>query len=202
MNLPEFHLNKTIKSYINRKLSKTSNPLNTQNLTEKILLKKNSDPENKKNKNNNLSRIKTVTDIINPKKFLKKQNSHKTKLSFTPISDKKINQSKDKYKTYTNNKKMNYPTKNKVKRAASKSPKKNLNNSEHKYQRQKSYNIIRSNLTNPQNNKTISKYPQENKILSNDSTLESKNIKSLNTYGHTTSKKSKFNNQFFAKEKK
>ena len=82
MNLPEFHLNKTIKAYINEKLNKSNliqNPSVNNISYNKIQVK----PLQKKT-HNNLTRIKTMTNIKDRKK--------------SPNLDKKIYKSKSKPK--------------------------------------------------------------------------------------------------------
>ena len=66
MNLPEFHFNRTIKEYINSKLSKNINPINKQKL-----------PENSQNIKSkclkNFIRINTASNIHKTKKYFSKK---------------------------------------------------------------------------------------------------------------------------------
>jgi hypothetical protein len=80
MNLPEFHLNRTIKAYINQKLNKsnlTQNPTVNNISYNKIQVK----PQSKKY-SNNLTRINTSTNILSRKKtpkLVKKRYKSKSK---------------------------------------------------------------------------------------------------------------------------
>ena len=183
MNLPEFHLNQTIKAYINNKLNKTNNPINTQNLTDNnIPIIKIQKKSRQNNQQKNLPRINTLINMLKPKKIFINKNFRKIKQSFTPKSEKAIYKSKSKSKL--NNK----------------SHEKSLNNSTQKYHRYTGSNSISNNVTGKMMDKTTSIYQQE--IKSNNSTLEFKNRKKPCIYVNTTIKKSKFNKPLFEKEKK
>ena len=99
MNLPEFHLNRTIKAYINKKLnSKTNNSVNKKNITENnISIIKIQSKMKQRNHNSNLTHNNTM-NILKPKKININKNSHKAKVSFIPKSLKKIYKSKSKPK--------------------------------------------------------------------------------------------------------
>ena len=203
MNLPEFHLNRTIKEYINKKLnSKTNNSVNKKNLTENnISVIKIQSKMKQRNYNNNLTRNNTM-NILKPKKININKNSHKAKVSFTPKSLKKIYKSKSKPKFNISNYILILKKNNKNQRLNNKFKKKYLNDSEQLYHK---YTGFFSFNNNP-NNKIIDKSPsishQENQIISNSSSLEFNNRKKPCGYGHTTSKKSKFNKQFLGNETK
>ena len=203
MNLPEFHLNRTIKAYINKKLnSKTNNSVNKKNITENnISIIKIQSKMKQRNHNSNLTHNNTM-NILKPKKININKNSHKTKVSFTPKSLKKIYKSKSKPKFNISNYILILKKNNKNQRLNNKFKKKYLNDSEQLYHK---YTGFFSFNNNP-NNKIIDKSPsishQENQIISNSSSLEFNNRKKPCGYGHTTSKKSKFNKQFLGNETK
>ena len=203
MNLPEFHLNRTIKAYINKKLnSKTNNSVNKKNITENnISIIKIQSKMKQRNHNSNLTHNNTM-NILKPKKININKNSHKTKVSFTPKSIKKIYKSKSKPKFNISNYILILKKNNKNQRLNNKFKKKYLNDSEQLYHK---YTGFFSFNNNP-NNKIIDKSPsishQENQIISNSSSLEFNNRKKPCGYGHTTSKKSKFNKQFLGNETK
>ena len=203
MNLPEFHLNRTIKAYINKKLnSKTNNSVNKKNITENnISIIKIQSKMKQRNHNSNLTHNNTM-NILKPKKININKNSHKAKVSFTPKSLKKIYKSKSKPKFNISNYILILKKNNKNQRLNNKFKKKYLNDSEQLYHK---YTGFFSFNNNP-NNKIIDKSPsishQENQIISNSSSLEFNNRKKPCGYGHTTSKKSKFNKQFLGNETK
>ena len=203
MNLPEFHLNRTIKAYINQKLnSKTNNSVNKKNITENnISIIKIQSKMKQRNHNSNLTHNNTM-NILKPKKININKNSHKAKVSFTPKSLKKIYKSKSKPKFNISNYILILKKNNKNPRLNNKFKKKYLNDSEQLYHK---YTGFFSFNNNP-NNKIIDKSPsishQENQIISNSSSLEFNNRKKPCGYGHTTSKKSKFNKQFLGNETK
>jgi hypothetical protein len=141
-------------------------------------------------------------NILKPKKININKNSHKAKVSFTPKSLKKIYKSKSKPKFTISNYILILKKNNKNQRLNNKFKKKYLNDSEQLYHK---YTGFFSFNNNP-NNKIIDKSPsishQENQIISNSSSLEFNNRKKPCGYGHTTSKKSKFNKQFLGNETK
>ena len=203
MNLPEFHLNRTIKAYINKKLnSKTNNSVNKKNITENnISIIKIQSKMKQRNHNSNLTHNNTM-NILKPKKININKNSHKAKVSSSPKSLKKIYKSKSKPKFNISNYILILKKNNKNQRLNNKFKKKYLNDSEQLYHK---YTGFFSFNNNP-NNKIIDKSPsishQENQIISNSSSLEFNNRKKPCGYGHTTSKKSKFNKQFLGNETK
>ena len=202
MNLPEFHLNRTIKAYINEKLSKANCSLNNQNLTENIIpVLKIQSKCKQRNHNNNLTRINTM-NIIKPKKIFINKHSYKSKESFSPKSIKKIYKSKSKSKFNISKYVLILKKNNKNQRINNKFKKKYLNDSEQKYHKYSGLISINNNPYNKLIDKTSSISHQENQILSNCSSLEFNNRKKPCGYGHTTSKKSKFNKQILGKEKK
>ena len=202
MNLPEFHLNRTIKAYINEKLSKANCSLNNQNLTENIIpVLKIQSKCKQRNHNNNLTRINTM-NIIKPKKIFINKHSYKSKESFSPKSIKKIYKSKSKSKFNISKYVLILKKNNKNQRINNKLKKKYLNDSEQKYHKYSGLISINNNPYNKLIDKTSSISHQENQILSNCSSLEFNNRKKPCGYGHTTSKKSKFNKQILGKEKK
>ena len=200
MNLPEFHCNRTIKAYINNRLKKNNNLINKsrllQNKTENNIFPKKNLSKNKPEKSNNkLIRINTSTNILNRKKYYSKEKANKiTKVSYTPKSDKKIYKSNSKSKFNISYYIFNYRKKNNLNN--------NLNLSAHKNRRNTGSTTLSINATSQLADKTISIYRKDNQITSNDSTLELRKRKNKFLYVHTTSKKNKFNNQFFPEEKK
>ena len=203
MNLPEFHLNRTIKAYINKKLnSKTNNSVNKKNLTENnISVIKIQSKMKQRNYNNNLTRNNTM-NILKPKKININKNSHKTKVSFTPKSLKKIYKSKSKPKFNISNYILILKKNNKNQRLNNKFKKKYLGDSEQQYHKYTGFFSINNNTSNKIIDKSSSISHQENQIISNSSSLEFNNRKKPCGYGHTTSKKSKFNKQFLGNETK
>ena len=197
MNLPEFHINRTIKAYINNKLNKTNL---FQNSTEKNFPQKKIKSKSKsktKINNNNIKRINTMTNILKKKKYFSRKKPNKIKASLTPKLDKKINKSKSKPKFNISNYILNYR-----KKSNNKKGKKYLNKSEQKFNRNAKSTTLSNNETNKIMNKTTSIFNQDNQIISNHSTLDFNNGKKQSLNVLTTSKKSKFNNQFFPEEKR
>ena len=203
MNLPEFHLNRTIKAYINNKLNKTNNSnckkITTENNYSSNIIQSKIKP---KYQHNNFSRIKTVNNILLANKIAIKKSLNKIKTTSAPKSDKKIYKSKSRTKINISNYLLNYRKKSNSRKVNNKKLNRHINNSSHKYHLYNDSTSINNNLTNKSKDKTTSIYPRNYHILSNDSTLEYNNGKKSKECGHTTSKKSKFNNQFFDKEKK
>ena len=181
MNLPEFHLNRTIKAYINEKLNKSNliqNPSVNNNSYNKIQVK-----PLPKDTYNNLTRIKTMTNIMNHKK--------------SPDLNKKIYKSKSKTKFNISSYLL------KIKKSSIKNSKEKLiNNSGRKYNRNIRSTNLSNNVTNQPNNKTVSIYHQDNQIGSNNSTLDFPNKKKKSLLAYTTSKKHKQYNKFFPENKK
>ena len=181
MNLPEFHLNKTIKAYINEKLNKTNliqNPSVNNVTNNKIQVK-----SIQKKTYNNLPRIKTMTNIMSPKN--------------TPKLNKKIYKSKSKPKFNISNYLLNIR-----KRNIKNSKEKLMNNSGRKYHRNVRSTNLSNNATNQAFNKTVSIYHQDNQSGTNNLTLDFTNKKKDSLLVYTTSKKHKQHNQFFPENKK
>ena len=159
MNLPEFHLNQTIKAYINNKLNKTNNPINTQNLTDNnIPIIKIQKKSRQNNQQKNLPRINTLINMLKPKKIFINKNFRKIKQSFTPKSEKAIYKSKSKSKLNINNYIFNYQKKSFDKRKKNKSHEKSLNNTIKKskfnkpfFEKEKKINIKFSKLNKLKN---------------------------------------------------
>lgn len=179
MNLPEFHLNRTIKAYINQKLNKsnlTQNPAVNNISYNKIQVK----PQSKKY-SNNLTRINTSTNILSRKK--------------TPKLVKKRYKSKSKPKFNISNYILN------LRNRTLKNSKKNLlNDSGRNYHRNIKSTTLSNNATNQLKNKTVSIYHQDNQLVSDNSTIDFTNKKKKNAF--TTSKKNKNYNKFFPDERK
>ena len=150
----------------------------------------------------NFSRIKTVNNILLANKIAIKKSLNKIKTTSAPKSDKKIYKSKSRTKINISNYLLNYRKKSNSRKVNNKKLNRHINNSAHKFHLYNDSTSINNNLTNKSKDKTTSIYPRNYHILSNDSTLEYNNGKKSTACGHTTSKKSKFNNQFFDKEKK
>ena len=189
MNLPEFHFNRTIKEYINSKLSKNINPINKQKL-----------PENSQNIKSkclkNFIRINTASNIHKTKKyFSKKKIEKKTKNSPTPKPLKKMFKSISRPKLNISN----YVMKSKKKKI---NKQRNVDplfsdNSTHKYS-----TTLSNTGTNQLADKTISIYNQNNKIVADNSTIDLHKNKNYNNYGQTTSKKMKFSYKYFSDNNK
>ena len=197
MDDPAFHLNRTLKAYINNRLNKNSSTEIIDNLKNSVDLSK---------FNNSFNKAKTLSNIINTKKILSKNKINKLKKSnhssksrkkfFKSHSSNKFNISQ--YFHIYNNKRPNIA--NKINK--NKILKKNSNNSQ-KFIRYSGSTAFSNNDTNQildknnNNNNSINPY-NNNQILSNHSTLDINIIKSP-IVGQTTSKKTKFSNQFFTK---
>ena len=194
MDDPAFHLNRTLKAYINNKL-------NQNNSTEKIETLKNSVELTKKHNNNSFNRVKTLSNIINKKKLFSKKKinklispSHysKKKKLLKSNSSNKLNLSH--YINLNNSRSININNrinKNKI-------LKKNSNNSQ-KHIRYSGSTALSNNDTNQilDKNNSIMPYNNNNiQILTNLSTLDINTLKTP-VMGQTTSKKNKFNTQYF-----
>ena len=196
MNDPAFHLNRTLKAYINYKLNKNTS-------TEKITTLKNSVEISKtQNHNNSFNRAKTLSNIINKKKLFSKKKinklmspSHysKKKKLLKSNSSNKLNLSN--YIYFYNNRSININ--NKINK--NKILKKNSNNSQ-KHIRYSGSTALSNNDTNQIVDKNNSIFPYNNncniQILTNHSTLDINNLKTP-AVGQTTSKKNKFSAQYF-----
>lgn len=194
---PAFHLNRTLKAYIN-------NRLNNNISTEKIETVKNSNDISKLKElfnNTSFNRAKTLSNFINKKQyFSKKKTSKFKKPSHTSKSRKKliksISSNKLNLSTYINfynNRCMN--KKNEINK--NKIVKKNSNNSQ-KYIRYSGSTALSNTDTNQLIDKNNSILPYNNniQILTNHSTLDINTLK-CPIAGQTTSKKNKFTAQYF-----
>ena len=216
MNDPAFHLNKTLKEYINNKLSK-------YNSTEKIIVSK--DGKNKKLKNsftnvftkvfernNYFNRMKTIPSIINQnkKKNLSSKKNHHSKIKSSNSKNskynKKIMKSKSNNKFNLNNYIFNYHHNKGIKPKNKIYENQKLKNTNSFNSTQKNYRYFDSkalnlNDTNNQffekNNISITQN-NNNQIISNHLTLE---VKSLKTpFIQSSTKKNKFITHYFVKK--
>ena len=197
---PAFHLNRTLKQYINNKLSKNiSGENNNTNLDSKIINNLSSFVPKFKDNNNCLSRSNTVADIIKKRKlFSFKKNSKLKKINYSSksksssgkkmiksLSSNKYNLNLSHYKVIINRKNINLNL-NKINK--NQILKKNSNNSTQKYIRYSGSTALSNNDTNqlleknsaifPYNNYS-NNYNNNNILLSNNSTLEINNLKKL-----------------------
>ena len=200
MDDPAFHLNRTLKAYIN-------NRLNNNISTETIETLKNTNDISKVKEflnNKSFNRTKTLSNFMNKKQYFSKKKMGKLNKSnnisksrkklIKSISSNKLNLST--YINFYNNRyinKKNEINKNKI-------LKKNSNNSQ-KYIRYSGSTALSNTDTNQLIDKNNSILPYNNnnnniQILTNHSTL---NINMVKTpiVGHTTSKKNKFTTQYF-----
>jgi hypothetical protein len=196
MNDPAFHLNRTLKAYINYKLNANAS-------TEKIETLKNSVEITKtQNHNNSFNRAKTLSNIINKKKLFSKKKVNKLMSPSHYSKKKKLLKSNSSNKLNLSNyiyfyNKGSININNKINK--NKIVKKNSNNSQ-KYIRYSGSTALSNNDTNQILDKNNSIFPYNNnnniQILTNHSTLD---INSLKTpvVGQTTSKKNKFSAQYF-----
>ena len=199
MDDPAFHLNRTLKAYINNKLNKN-------NSTDNIKVKNSGEIKisneflnfTKYNVNNSFNRVKTVSNIINKKHFfsnkkinkLKKHSSKSRKKLMKSISTNKFNLSN--YILFYN-KSINNDNVNKDKIL-----KKNSNNSQKckRYSGSTALSINDTNQLQEKNNSILPYNNNNNQLLSNHSTLDFNNLKSSNV-GQTTSKKNRFSSQYY-----
>ena len=213
---PAFHLNRTLKQYINNKLSKNiSGENNNTNLDSKIINNLSSFVPKFKDNNNCLSRSNTVADIIKKRKlFSFKKNSKLKKINYSSksksssgkkmiksLSSNKYNLNLSHYKVIINRKNINLNL-NKINK--NQILKKNSNNSTQKYIRYSGSTALSNNDTNqlleknsaifPYNNYS-NNYNNNNILLSNNSTLEINNLKT--PMRKTTDKKNKYTMQYF-----
>lgn len=195
MNDPAFHLNKTLKVYINNRLKENKSS------GKKETLKNSAEISNINEKNPIFKRTKTFNNITNKKKIFSKKKisklmkpshfSRSKKKLIKSISTNKFNLSN--YINFLNNRNININTKinkNKI-------LKKNSNNSQ-KYIRYSGSTALSNNDTNQMLDKNNSIIPYNNniKILTNHSTLDINNLKNT-IIGQTTTKKKKFSMQYF-----
>ena len=196
---PAFHLNRTLKEYINNRLNKNSS-------TEIIDNLKSSEEISKINKSYN--RAQSLSNIINKKKFFSKNKINKFKKpSYSSKSRKKLTKSNSsnkfnlsQYILFYKNSRTNIT--NKINK--NKILKKNSNNSQKyiRYSGSTAFSISDTNQILDKNNSIIpynnnNFNNNNNQVLSNHSSLDINIMKS--PLGQTTSKKTKFSNQFFFK---
>lgn len=206
---PAFHLNRTLKQYINYKLNKNSGEKNIRETKHPIKLSK------YKENNKSSSRCQSVSNIIKTKKvfpnkkikksiiinFLSKSKSksksNSRKKVIKSISNTKINH----HRIHINQKNKNLID-NKIKKNII-FLKKNSNNSTHKYLRYSGSTVLSINDTNllyEKNNLIIPCSNNNNPVMSNHSTLDINKLKT--PLGQTTSKKNKFTSQYFSQNER
>ena len=213
---PAFHLNRTLKQYINYKLNKNiSGENNNTNKDSKIINNLSSFVPNFKDNDNRLSRSNTVADIIKKRKlFSMKKNSKLKKINYSSksksnsgkkmiksLSSNKFNLNLSHYKVIINQKNKNLNL-NKINK--NQILKKNSNNSTQKYIRYSGSTALSINDNNqlleknnaifPYNNYNTN-YNNNNILLSNHSTLEINNLKT--PMRKTTDKKNKYSMQYY-----
>ena len=208
---PAFHLNRTLKQYINYKLNKNScennirETKNTKNLSKF------------KDNNKSFSRSQTFSNIIKSKKVFpikkikkskiinylskskSKSKSNSRKKIIKSISNTKINH----HKIHINQKNKNLIDNNKIKKNII-FLKKYSNNSTQKYFRYSgstAFSINDINQLYEKNNLIIHSNNNNNVAISNHSTLEINKLKTP-MGGQTTSKKNKFTSQYFNQNEK
>ena len=212
---PAFHLNRTLKQYINYKLSKNiSGENNITNIDSKVQNNLSSFVPKFKDNDNCLSRSYTVAEIIKKRKlFSLKKNSKFKKINYSSksksssgkkmiksMSSNKYNLNLSNYKVIINRKNINLNL-NKINK--NQILKKNSNNSTQKYIRYSGSTAFSINDNNQLLEKNSAIFPYNNYnnnynnniLLSNNSTLENNNLKT--PMRKTTDKKNKFTNQFF-----
>jgi len=212
---PAFHLNRTLKQYINYKLSKNiSGENNITNIDSKVQNNLSSFVPKFKDNDNCLSRSYTVAEIIKKRKlFSLKKNSKFKKINYSSksksssgkkmiksMSSNKYNLNLSNYKVIINRKNINLNL-NKINK--NQILKKNSNNSTQKYIRYSGSTAFSINDNNQLLEKNSAIFPYNNYnnnynnniLLSNNSTLEINNLKT--PMRKTTDKKNKFTNQFF-----
>ena len=213
---PAFHLNRTLKQYINYKLSKNiSGENNNTKIDSKILNNLSSFVPKLKDNDNCLSRSNTVADIIKKRKlFSIKKNSKLKKINYSSksksnsgkkmiksLSSNKFNLNLSHYKVIINRKNINLNL-NKINK--NQILKKNSINSTQKYIRYSGSTALSINDNNqllekssaifPYNNYNTN-YNNNNILLSNHSTLEINNLKT--PMRKTTDKKNKYTMQYY-----
>ena len=196
MDDPAFHLNRTLKAYINKRLNKnestdkaeTINCGDTNDYTNNSKIKETSISFN---------RAKTFTNIINQKHYYSKKKTNKRQKLYSK-SRKKLTKSNSTnkfnlthYLYFYKNKSINFDIKNKPKFT-----KKNSNNSTQKF-RYSGSTALSMNDTNPLPEKIFPYSNNNNQLLSNHSTLDVNSNAKNSGVGQTTSKKSKFTAQYF-----
>ena len=212
---PAFHLNRTLKQYINNKLSKNiSGENNNTNIDSKIINNLSTFVPKFKDKENCLSRSNTVADIIKKRNlFSIKKNSKFKKINYSSksksnsgkkmiksLSSNKFNLNLSHYKVIINRKNINLNL-NKINK--NQILKKNSINSTQKYIRYSGSTALSINDTNQLLEKNSAIFPYNNYnsnynnniLLSNNSTLEINNLKT--PIRKTTDKKNKYTMQYY-----
>ena len=216
IDYPAFHLNRTLKQYINYKLNQNNSRINNINDKDpgdnKLLNNLSSVNPKLKDKSNSLNRANTVSNIFkNRKILLNKKSNNLKKTNFSLRSRSKSNSGKKMIKSMSSNKidlNLNHPE------VIIKSNNKNINkinkykileknNSTQKYFRHSSSTALSINHSNQiqEKNNGISPYNNYNSIynhnalLSNHSTLEFKNLKA--SMSQTTDKKNKYTKKYY-----
>ena len=211
---PAFHLNRTLKQYINYKLNQKISRINNNNGKDsgdnKLLNNLSSEDPKLKDKSNSLNRANTVSNIFkNRNLFLNKKSNKLKKTNFSLRS--KSNSGKKMIKSMSSNKinlNLNHPeviikNKNKNVKKINKYKILEKNNSRQKYFRHSGSTALSINHINQlqEKNNGISPYKNYNSIynnnalLSNHSTLEFKNLKA--PMNQTTDKKNKFTKKYY-----
>ena len=205
---PAFHLNRTLKQYINYKLNKNSCEKNIRETKHSYNISK------FKDNSKSFSRCQTVSNIIKGKKIFphkkikkskiinyfskSKSKSNSRKKVIKSISNTKINH----HKIHINQKNKNLIDNKKIKKTII-FLKKNSTNSTQKYFRYSGSTALSINDTNQffdKNNSIAPSNNHNNAVISNHSTLEINKLKS--PMGQTTSKKNKFTSQYFSQNEK
>ena len=201
MDDPAFHFNRTVKEYINNRLSNNNSNINIKNLREiKISNEISNIFPKRKDRNFSYNKGKTLLNISNNKQFFSKKKLNKIKKSNTKKKLIKSNSNNifnlGNYVHINNNKNINVNNK----KNKNKLMKKKLNNSAQKFFRYSGSTAFSNNDTNQVLEKTNSISPYNNQLLSNHSTLDLNNMKVH--IGRTTIKKYKFNSKFFTQKSK
>lgn len=209
---PAFHLNRTLKQYINYKLNKNSCEKNIRET-------KNSNNLSKfKENNKSFSRCQTVSNIVKSKKVFpikkikkskiinyfskskSKSKSNSRKKVIKSISNTKINH----HKIHINQKNKNVIDNNKIRKNIIFLKKFSNNSTTQKYFRYSGSTAFSINDNNQLYEKNNSIIPinnnNNNVVISNHSTLEINKLKT--PMGQTTSKKNKFTSQYFSQNEK
>ena len=208
---PAFHLNRTLKQYINYKLNKNSGEKNIRET-------KNSNNLSKfKENNKSFNRCQTVSNIVKSKKVFpikkikkskiinyfskskSKSKSNSRKKVIKSISNTKINH----HKIHINQKNKNVIDGNKIRKNIIFLKKFSNNSTTQKYLRYScstAFSINDNNQLYEKNNSIIPINNNNNVVISNHSTLEINKLKT--PMGQTTSKKNKFTSQYFSQNEK
>ena len=212
---PAFHLNRTLKQYINYKLnqniSRINNNIDDKDSGDNKLLNNLPNVAPKfKDKNNSLNRANTVSNIFKNREVLLNKKSNKLKKNNFYLSSKS-NSRKKMIKSMSSNKinlNLKIPEviikhKNKILNKINKNKILKKNNSTQKYFRHSGSTSLSINDNNQiqEKNNEIPSYNNYNSIYNNSvllsihSSLEFKNLKA--SMSQTTDKKNKFTKQYF-----